>query len=138
MVSITFTIVAFISSAQIQRTVKPHIIGQIDSVSKQVKTPIPYKTGESARKDMIRELNLNREQKLKLKEFREQNHVKIYAITTDSTLSPDQKAAKLKELKRDQARNMQSILDPEQQVKMKAMQQEMMKKRIADWSKQND
>ncbi len=137
-VSIVITIVAFISQAQVERIVKPRINGQVDSMSNLVRNQVPDISGTSSRKNMIRDLNLTREQKLKLKEFREQRNMKKDAITIDSTLSPEQKAAQLKELKRVQARHMQSILDPEQKEKIKAMQQEMIKKKIEDRAKLNN
>ena len=88
--------------------------------------------------NMIKELNLTTEQKMKLKETRQALSEKKEAIENDDKLSAEQKEQRLREIKIDQARNMQTILNQEQREKMKAMRQKLFKNRKMDQQRLNN
>ncbi|MGC4104521.1 hypothetical protein [Ferruginibacter sp.] len=73
---------------------------------------------------MMRELNLTKEQKGKLKEIRQSGQEKKQAIENDASLTPDQKQAKLKALKKEQAKSTMGILSDEQKQKMMQMRKD--------------
>ena len=73
---------------------------------------------------MLKELDLSREQKIKLKELRQSMKEKKEAIENDDKLSGPEKETKLKELRKEQAKNTMSILTPEQKVKMLKMRKD--------------
>lgn len=128
------TLISLLSIAQVQRTGTPS--RKTDSVATAQGT---NNTGNDMnKKKMMRELDLTKEQKIKLKEAREANKSKQEAISNDDKLTPEQKDAKMRELRRTQAQNMQGILNEEQKAKMKAMRQEMFKKRQGRSPQQNN
>lgn len=76
------------------------------------------------RKDMMKELNLNKEQKSKLKEIKQAHKVQMNEVQNDAKLSPEQKKAKLKALKMEQLKKTMAVLNEEQKAKMKAMRKQ--------------
>jgi Spy/CpxP family protein refolding chaperone len=82
------------------------------------------KAGGMGKKQMMKDLNLSKEQKMKLKELRQSAQAKKQAIENDDKLSAPEKESKLKELHKEQAKNTMSILSPEQKVKMLKMRKE--------------
>lgn len=76
------------------------------------------------KKDMMRELNLTKQQRLKLKEMRQAGKAKMDEIENDPKLSDSEKKARLKELKKQQMEGTMSVLNDEQKAKMKTMQKE--------------
>ena len=71
----------------------------------------------------MKDLNLTREQRSKLKELRHANNTAKAAIENNTSLPEMEKKRKLRELKRDQAEKMMLILTPEQREKFKASRQ---------------
>ena len=71
-------------------------------------------TQKNNRKEMIRELNLTKEQRGKIKEFHQSMKQKKEAINTNQTLTADQKKEKMKEIHQEQKEKMNTILTPEQ------------------------
>lgn len=69
-------------------------------------------------------LNLTPEQKADLKSIRENEKQQAQAIKNDSSLTPDQKKAKFKELRKSSHEQMMAKLTPEQQQKFKEMRKE--------------
>ena len=69
-------------------------------------------------------LNLTPEQKADLKSIRDNARQQAQAIRNDSTLTADQKKAKLKDLRKSSHQQMMSKLTPEQQQKFKEMRKE--------------
>src|SRR5437764_10994922 len=69
-------------------------------------------------------LNLTPEQKADLKSIRENAKQQAQAIKSDSSLTPDQKKAKFKELRKSSHEQMMAKLTPDQQAKFKEMQKE--------------
>jgi len=70
---------------------------------------------------MMRELNLTKEQREKIKEIRQANQAKKEAIENDTTLTAEQKETRLRELKREMGQSMLPILNDEQKAKFKEM-----------------
>ena len=128
------TLISLSSIAQVQRTGTPS--RKTDSVT--TAQGANNAGSDMNKKKMMRELDLTKEQKIKLKEARESSKAKQEAISNDDKLTQEQKDAKLLELKRAQAQNMQGILNEEQRAKMKALRQEMIKKRQKNPGQQNN
>jgi Spy/CpxP family protein refolding chaperone len=76
------------------------------------------KSGEQ--KDKYKDLNLTDDQKSKMKELNKKNKADKAKIEADATLAADQKAAKLKELKKENSKAFKAILTPEQLETYKA------------------
>ncbi len=113
---------SLISFAQVER--KPSPVKQADSVSGNA---AGNKTDKGSRKDMIKELDLTKEQKGKLKEIRQANMAKKEAIENNSQLSEDEKKKQLRDLQKEQAQNIQAVLTDQQKEKFKAKRREAMK-----------
>ena len=110
-----FTILTSFSFSQVQRKTRPS--GLKDTVA------VVKGSDEMDKKEMMGELNLTREQKIKMKEIRQSGKVKKETIDNDDTLTPEQKKEKLKELRKEQVQKVQSILTVEQREQMRAMRQ---------------
>ena len=76
---------------------------------------------KAEKRKMLRELNLTKEQRGKLKEIKQGNQAEKQAVINDASLTADQKKDKLRNIKKAGAVNLQSVLDDEQKAKMKAM-----------------
>ncbi|MBL0183251.1 MAG: hypothetical protein IPP96_13505 [Chitinophagaceae bacterium] len=113
-----FLLPSMISVAQIER--KPSPSKQADSALSQPGNSM------NNRKDLLKDLDLTREQKIKLKEIRQANMAKKEAIENNSQLSEEEKKKQFRELQKEQAKNVQAILTDEQKEKFKAKRQEMM------------
>ena len=98
---------SFLALAQVER--KPSPAKQSDSVE--------TKMNRSDRRDLIKDLDLTREQKMKLKEIRQSNKTKKEAIENNSQLSDREKKDQLRSLQKEQAQNIQAILTDEQKAK---------------------
>ena len=72
------------------------------------------------KKDKYKDLNLTEDQKSKVKELSKKNKAEKAKIEADATLAADQKAAKLKELKKEQSKAFKAILTPQQLETYKA------------------
>ena len=72
----------------------------------------------------LKELNLTREQKRKLKEMKQASQFKKDAILNDTELTEIEKQEKMKQVKRSAAVNLQSILTDEQKQKLQKMRRE--------------
>ena len=110
-----FTILTSFSFSQVQRKTRP--LGLKDTVE------VVKGSDEMDKKEMMRELNLTREQKIKMKEIRQSGKAKKETIDNDDTLTPEQKKEKLKELRKEQLQKVQAILTVEQREQMRAMRQ---------------
>ncbi len=128
------TLISLLSMAQVQRTGTPS--RKTDSVA--TTQGVNNAGNDMNKKKMMRELDLTKEQKIKLKEVRQANKAKQESISNDDKLTPEQKDAKMRELRKAQAQNMQGILNEEQKEKMKTMRQEMFRKRKGRSTQQNN
>ncbi len=111
-----------ISFAQVER--KPAPAKSADPVAGN--QPVK-KMDKANRKDLLKDLDLSREQKIKLKEIRQANKTKKEAIENNGQLPADEKKKQLRELQKEQAKAIQAILTDEQKEKFRAKRQEMMK-----------
>ena len=113
LLAVVFILYFFVSNAiaQVKREVNPSQNSQSNMVQKNKK------------KAMMKELNLTKEQRGQMKEFKRSMKQKKADITNDKTLSQEQKQAKLKELHKEKKEKMNSILTPEQREKMKEQEQ---------------
>ena len=77
---------------------------------------------KGSHKEMMKELNLTKLQKHKLKEMRLSGKTKMSEIQNDAKLSGEEKKTKLKELHKQQMQSTLSVLNEEQKAKFKKMQ----------------
>ena len=73
---------------------------------------------------LMKELNLTKEQKGKLKEMKQANQFKKEAILNDTGLTEIEKQEKLKQVKHSAAIDLQSVLTGEQKQKLQKMRRE--------------
>jgi len=111
--------IASLSIAQVQR--KAGTANKTDSAGS---TAAVNKKAGGNKKEMLRDLNLTKDQKSKLKEARQSAKAKKVAIESDNKLSATEKTARLNELKKEQAKNTMGILNDEQKEKMKKMRKD--------------
>jgi Spy/CpxP family protein refolding chaperone len=93
--------------AQVKREVNPSQTSESNTMKKHKK------------KEMMKELNLTKEQRGQMKEFHRSMKQKKENINDDQTLTDAQKKAKMEELHKEQKQKMNTILTPEQREKMK-------------------
>ena len=104
--------------------------------SQESQAPTPNKhagmqRGESADQhlQMLSEkLNLTDDQKTKLKPMLQDQMQQMKAVREDSSLSEEQKRAKMKSIHESLHEQINAVLTPEQQAKFKQMRQEQMQK----------
>ncbi len=102
------------STAQVERktqSVKP------DSTNA---TTVKNKNDKQSQKDRLKDLDLTREQKAKVKEIRQAGKAAKDAIENNADLAEADKKKQLRNLQREQAQKIQAILTEEQKVKFKA------------------
>lgn len=118
---LVFLFSSIISFAQVERKQIPGKAA--DSVNKEQGGE---KMDKSKRKDLMKDLDLTREQKGKLKEIRQVSKAKKEAIENNSQLSEGEKKKQLRELKREEAKSIQAILTDEQKEKFNSKRRAMM------------
>jgi len=109
-----------ISFAQVQRKAKPSSTADSTMAPKENNA----QEGRGDKMKMMKELDLTKEQRGKLKEVRQATKAKKDAIDSDGSLKPEEKEAKLKELRKEQQKNTMSILTPEQKAKLMKMRRD--------------
>lgn len=104
-------------------------IGTQAQVSRSVKSNQKVQSDSSRKmhQQQMKDLNLTEEQKVQMKEMRENVKSQRDAIKNDASLSPDQKKAKMKEMHENSKNKRNSILTPDQQNKMKEMKKDHQK-----------
>lgn len=117
---VLISVLAFAATASAQIERKPVEITKTDTVKSQA---FDAPADKKKRRDLMKDLNLTREQSSKLKELRHANNTAKAAIENNTSLPEMEKKRKLRELKRDQAEKMMLILTPEQREKFKAGRQ---------------
>ena len=115
---------SLLSLAQVER--KPSPAKQTDSVANH---PGNNKMDRSEKKELLKELDLTKEQKSKLKEIRQDSKAKKEAIENNTRLSETEKKTQLHALQKEQAQKIQAILTDEQKEKFKTKRQEAMKEK---------
>lgn len=104
--------------AQIER--KPVTVIQTDTTKTTVSENVKDK---QSRKDRMKDLDLTREQQIKMKEIIQANKSAKDAIENNTRLSDQDKKKELRELQKAQLQKLQAILTPEQREKFKASRQ---------------
>lgn len=66
-------------------------------------------------------LNLTPDQKSKIRPIMQSSHQQVQAVRTDSSLTPEQKQAKLREIHQNTKSQIESLLTPEQQQQLQDM-----------------
>lgn len=112
--------ISIVSTAQIER--KPVPAKLQDSVTTG---PARKDAGKTRMKDILNDLDLTKEQRIKLKEIRQSAMAKKEAIENNSQLSEKEKKMQLRALQKEQAQSVQAILTDEQKEKFKAKLQEI-------------
>lgn len=102
------------ASAQIER--KPVDIKTDSAIAINAENTVD----KQSRKDRLKDLDLTKEQRSKLKEIREANKPAKDAIENNTQLSETEKKKQLHALQKDQAQKVQAILTKEQIAKFKA------------------
>ena len=123
MIVLALSAVTGSAMAQLERARKPKTASDTTSTG----AAVAMKDDKQSQKDMIRELNLTKEQKGKFKEIRQNMKAKKEAIENDDKLSDTEKKEKLRELRKEQMKATDSILNEEQREKMKQMRKDKMK-----------
>ena len=123
-IALLMSMITLGSFAQVQRNVAPK------KDSAEIAMPGETMNGENEqskkeiKKQMIRSLNLTKEQRQKFKEIHQANKEKKESISNNDQLTESQKKNLLKELHKEAAMNMNSLLSEEQRDKVKAMRKE--------------
>ena len=112
-----------LSFAQVQRE-KTATKQSSDSLTKTMET---NQADKVTKRQMIRDLNLTREQKGKLKEIKQANKTKKDEVLNNDKLTQKEKDAKLKALHQEHVKSTLSVLNDEQKAKMKKMSMEKQK-----------
>lgn len=97
------------------------------------------KGDRQGKRDKLKELNLTKEQRGKIKAMNQANKAKKDEIQNDTKLNDTERQAKLQELRKQQLESTSNILTAEQKEKMKAMRKAKKeegkdKKQAADYS----
>lgn len=116
LVALLTTTIVFTAGAQVQRK-KTTVSTDSTAIAAPAKT-----RGE--KREMMKELNLSKEQKIKLKNLKQDNKAKIDAVQNDASLSDAEKKVKLKELKKQQLLSTMSVLNEEQKAKLKQLRKD--------------
>ena len=85
-------------------------------------------TPESRLKMLTEKLDLTDDQQAKLKPILEDESTQMKTLHEDTSLAPEDKKAKMKELHESFTGKINAVLTPDQQSKWKQMKQEMMEK----------
>ena len=118
LLAFALSLVTLSASAQIER--KPVVAAKSDSTQT---TTTDNKVDKQSRKERMRELDLTREQKGKMKEIMQANKAAKEAIENNTQLSEADKKKQMRELQKSMAQKIEAILTPEQMEKFKASRQ---------------
>ena len=115
LLAFALSLVTLSASAQIER--KPVVAAKSDSTQT---TTTDNKVDKQSRKERMKELDLTREQKGKMKEIMQANKAAKDAIENNTQLSEADRKKQMRELQKSMAQKIQAILTPEQMEKFKA------------------
>ena len=123
-IALLISIVTMASFAQVQRNVAAKKDSTEMAVANETTNNENGQLKKETKRQMIRSLNLSKEQRQKLKEIRQANKENKESISNNDQLTESQKKDQLKELHKEAAMNMNSLLSEEQRDKVKAMRKE--------------
>ena len=118
LLAFALSLVTLSASAQIER--RPVVAAKSDSTQT---TTTDNKVDKQSRKERMKELDLTREQKGKMKEIMQANKAAKDAIENNTQLSEADRKKQMRELQKSMAQKIQAILTPEQMEKFKASRQ---------------
>lgn len=84
-------------------------------------------SGSPSRRDMLKELDLTKEQRQRMKVLRNEAETKKQEIDNDNTLSDIERKQRLRSLRMAQQDSISRVLTPEQFEKFKAMRKEALR-----------
>ena len=113
-IAFIFSLVTVSASAQIERK---RVVVKSDSAQT---TTNDTQVDKQSRKERFKELDLTREQKVKMKEIMQANKAAKETIENNTQLSDQEKKKQLRELQKAQMQKVQAVLTPEQIEKFKA------------------
>jgi len=79
--------------------------------------------------EWLQDLGLNDDQKAQIKSLRQKGREQVQAARNDSSLTPEQQKAKIKDIRKNTHTQVWSVLTPEQQQKAKEMRRERQQRR---------
>ena len=126
LLAFALSLITLSALAQIER--KPVVAAKSDSAQtittdNKVDKQSPVRIGTGGRKERMKELDLTRAQKGKMKEIMQANKAAKDAIENNTQLSEADRKKQMRELQKSMAQKIQAILTPEQMEKFKASRQ---------------
>jgi Spy/CpxP family protein refolding chaperone len=106
---VLFTFIAFVSNS----------IGQVSRKENPSQATESNAGQKAKKKQMMKDLDLTKEQRGQMKEFHKSIKEKKETINNDPSLTEVQKKEKMKDLHKEQKEKMNTILTPEQKEKLK-------------------
>ncbi len=122
-IALLMGIITMASFAQVQRNAATKKDSAEMAMANETTNSENGQSKKETKRQMIRSLNLSKEQKQKFKEIHQANKEKKESISGNDQLTESQKKDQLKELHKEATMNMNSILSEEQRDKMKAMRE---------------
>ena len=123
-IALLMSMITLGSFAQVQRNVAPKKDAAEIAIPGETMNGENEQSKKESKRQIIRSLNLSKEQKQKFKEIHQANKEKKESISSNDQLTESEKKDQLKKLHKEAAGNMNNILSQEQRDKMKAMQKE--------------
>ena len=120
-IALMMSFIAMGCFAQVQRNVIPKKDSTKVTMPGETMNSGSELSQKASRREMIRSLNLSKEQRQKLKEMHQANKAKKERIENNDQLTESQKKDRLKELNKEGVANMKDILSEEQIIKVKEM-----------------
>ncbi len=105
--------------AQVQRNITPKTDSAKTTMTDETLSGEKGTTGKENKMEMIRSLNLSKDQRQQLKEMRQANKAKKALIESSNQLTEGQKKEQLRKLQRDAAGSLKNILSEEQSAKIR-------------------
>lgn len=109
---------ATLVNAQIKRT---PVKSAAKTDSAAASQPVQNTEQRQNRKAALKELNLTKEQKIKMKELRDDMKAKEDSINSDSKLTDDEKKVKLHQLRKQKLQTIEGMLTDEQKAKFREL-----------------
>jgi Spy/CpxP family protein refolding chaperone len=101
------------------------LAGSSSLLAQESSTNTPPAGMKGGRRDIAKELNLTDDQKPKFQEIMKSTREKMKDLREDTSLSPEDKKAKAKEIQENTATQMKALLTPEQFAKWQELTKKM-------------
>ncbi len=123
-IALLMSMIALGSFAQVQRNMTAKKDSTEMAMPGEIANSENGKSKKETKRQMILSLNLSKEQRQKFKEIHQATKEKKESISSNDQLTESQKKDQVKELHKEAAINMNSILSEEQRDKVKAMRKD--------------